>query len=250
MLRSMLRVVLWSGVIACWAGLPVLAGDAPQFRVATFQSDVTLPLGELLYAEPLVTIEERPAEVFSPEAVERRMKEVRLASARGPLAGSAPQRSFGCPGSAFRELNVVAPPPAVPEPRAEATSASSEASRSQLSHWPVQLALVPPTGRIWQDADVLIAADCVPFAMPDFHEKVLAGRSLAIACPKLDDVRPYVEKLADIFANNSIRSVTVAHMEVPCCSGIVHAVQAALEASGRTDIPVTDLTVSVDGRPI
>ena len=100
---------------------------------------------------------------------------------------------------------------------------------------------------MWQDADVLIAADCVPLACPDFHERFLAGRSLAIACPKLDDVEPYLRKLAAIFANNNIRSITVMHMEVPCCGGIVRLVQQALIMSGREDIPVRDITVGVDG---
>ena len=111
----------------------------------------------------------------------------------------------------------------------------------------MQLALVPVAGTIWQDADVLIAADCVGFALPDFHERLLAGKTLVIACPKLDDVEPYVEKLTAIFAGNAIRSITVAHMEVPCCGGIVRAVQAALAASGRTDIRMTDITVGIDG---
>jgi hypothetical protein len=100
---------------------------------------------------------------------------------------------------------------------------------------------------MWQDADVLIAADCVPFAYPDFHEKLLAGRSIAIACPKLDDIEPYVQKLATIFAANSIKSITVAHMEVPCCHGIVRLVRHALSMAGRADIPLTDVTIGVDG---
>ena len=111
----------------------------------------------------------------------------------------------------------------------------------------MQLALVPPTGDIWQDADVLIAADCVAYAMPDFHERLLAGKTVAVACPKLDDVAPYVAKLTTIFADNTIRSITVAHMEVPCCTGIVHAVLEAIKKSGRNDIPVHDVTVAMDG---
>jgi len=105
-------------------------------------------------------------------------------------------------------------------------------------------------GPLWDGADVLIAADCVPFALPDFHESLLAGRSLAIACPKLDDVRPYVEKLTVVFSRNRVRSVTVAHMEVPCCSGIVRVVEEALARSGKRDIPLADVTVGVDGRRI
>jgi len=128
-----------------------------------------------------------------------------------------------------------------------AVAAARAPGRSQLSHWPVQLALVGPSGDMWKDADVLIAADCVAFAMPDFHQRLLAGRAVVIACPKLDDVGPYIDKLTRIFTNNPIRSVTVAHMEVPCCTGIVMAAKTALENSGRTDISLTNITVGVDG---
>jgi len=95
---------------------------------------------------------------------------------------------------------------------------------------------------------VLIAADCVPFAYPDFHEKMLAGKTLAIACPKLDDVQPYLHKLTQIFAGNTIRSVTVVRMEVPCCGGIVRLVRQSLAAAGRPDIPVEELTLSIRGQ--
>jgi hypothetical protein len=111
----------------------------------------------------------------------------------------------------------------------------------------VQLALVPATGDMWEDADVLIAADCVSSAMPDFHEKLLSGKSLAIGCPKLDDILSYAEKLEQIFTRNNVRSVTVAHMEVPCCNGIVMAVSQALSRGGKTDIDVTDVTIGIDG---
>ena len=142
----------------------------------------------------------------------------------------------GCPGTLARALAPQAEPNEKPA-----------AQTSQLSHWPVQLTLVPPSGAMWNDADVLIAADCVAFAMPDFHQRLLAGRAVVIACPKLDDVEPYIDKLTRIFADNSIKSVTVAHMEVPCCTGIVMVARAAMDASGRTDIPFTDITVGIDG---
>jgi len=93
---------------------------------------------------------------------------------------------------------------------------------------------------------VLIAADCVSVACPDFH-RLLAGKSLAIACPKLDDLGPYETKLAAIFAENPIRSVTVAHMEVPCCGGIVRLVERALTQAGRANIELHNVTVGVDG---
>ncbi len=99
---------------------------------------------------------------------------------------------------------------------------------------------------MWHHADVLIAADCVAFAVPDFHERLLAGRSLAVACPKLDDAEAHVEKLARIFAANDIRSVTVARMEVPCCGGLVRVLQAAMERAGR-DLPLNVVTIAATG---
>lgn len=127
-----------------------------------------------------------------------------------------------------------------------------EGRPSMLTHWPVQLALLPAAGAMWQDADVLVCADCVPFAFPEFHEKLLrtedgGARRVAIACPKLDDIQPYIQKLAAIFSGGAIRSITVAHMEVPCCGGIVYAVQQALERAGRQDLPVRDVTIGIDG---
>ncbi len=178
-----------------------------------------------------LTIEEREADAFDPAAVAEHLT-------AGVQAAPAPVMAGGCPGARLRKLQPAPP----------ATSPDATARPSQLSHWPVQLALVPPTGAIWEGADVLISADCVAFAMPDFNERLLAGKTLAVACPKLDDVAPYVEKLSAIFAHNDIKSITVAHMEVPCCSGIVRAVAAALSQSGRTDIPVTDVTVGIDGQ--
>jgi ferredoxin len=178
-----------------------------------------------------ITIEERPAEAFDQEAVEKRPA-AEKSKPTGPPAG-------GCPGSMMRMLQ--------PKPAEAQAEPEDGASNSQLGQWPVQLTLVPTSGPMWQDADVLIAADCAAFAMPDFHEKLLAGKSLAIACPKLDNVQPYIKKLTEIFANNTIQSVTIAHMQVPCCSGLVRAVQEALARSGRDDIQVNDVTVKIDG---
>ncbi len=211
-----------------------------------------------------ITIEERPADAFDEQAVEQHLH----ASPAAPHAhaGGCPGSAFrqlghgshgghasgGCPGAAARMLNRPAPVGAGTLGRGQdgrdTRGQDALATRqSQLAQWPVQLALVPVAGPMWQDADVLVAADCVAFAYPDFNEKLLAGKSLAIACPKLDDVAPYVDKLARIFAGNSVRSVTVAHMEVPCCGGIVYAVHEALERSGRNDIELHDVTIGIDG---
>jgi len=208
-----------------------------------------------------ITVEERPAEEFDelavlqhltaknhapePHAVEPRAVEPHQCE---NAHGKSSVGMGGCPGSMARMLKRPAAS-TIPE-NAHGTPSvglGGSARPSQLGQWPVQLTLVPVQGPMWQDADVLIAADCVPFAYPEFHERLLAGKSLAIACPKLDDVEPYVQKLAAIFAGNTIRSVTVAHMEVPCCSGIVRVVHQALSESGRTDIEVHDVTIGIDG---
>ncbi|MHC4295064.1 MAG: ATP-binding protein [Planctomycetota bacterium] len=183
-----------------------------------------------------ITIEERPAEPFDERAVEEHFK-------NEPQKKSAPPHAHaheGCPGAMVRML----------EPAATAAQESTDPSMrtSQLRQWPLQLALVPPKGKFWENADVLIAADCVAYAMGDFHERLLKGKTLVIACPKLDDVEPYVEKLAAIFAENNIRSVTVAHMEVPCCMGLLSAAEVALEKSGRTDIEIFAVQVGIDGQ--
>ena len=181
-----------------------------------------------------ITIEERPADEFDEAAVEAR-KQADEATAAAPAAPTP----CGCPGTMLRDLTP--PPAAEPAP----TPAAPRTSR--LSQWPVQLSLLPPGGAMWDDADVLIAADCVAFAMPDFHERLLADKKLAIACPKLDDVQPYIDKLAAVFTGAAVKSVTVAHMEVPCCTGIVVVVRKALAQAGREDIPVNDITIGLDG---
>lgn len=123
---------------------------------------------------------------------------------------------------------------------------SGEVPEAELSHWPVQLHLVSPQSRFLQGVDLLIAADCVPFAFADFHRQYLAGRSLIIGCPKLDDVEAYHQKLVEIFKNNRLKSITLVHMEVGCCFGMSRLVHAALEESG-SDIPLEEIIIGIDG---
>ncbi len=127
-----------------------------------------------------------------------------------------------------------------------ATSASGE-MESELTHWPVQLKLVAPNAPALRGADLLLAADCVPFAFPDFHARFLRGKALLIGCPKLDDAPYYVEKLTQILIQSDVRSLTVVHMEVPCCSGLTRIAQAALERSGKA-VPAHDVTISIEGK--
>jgi len=141
----------------------------------------------------------------------------------------------GCPGSMARVIE-----------RSEKTSDCSVKAPSELRQWPVQLHLLPPAAPYFKDAELLVCADCVGFAMGSMHADLLKGKALAIACPKLDDTTLYVEKLAQIIQLNNTPKVTVAIMEVPCCRGLSLLVTEAIKQSGR-DVPVETLVIGVDG---
>lgn len=118
---------------------------------------------------------------------------------------------------------------------------------SRLNNWPVQLKLLNSQAPYFKDADVVVAADCVPFAFANFHQKFLQGKTLVIFCPKLDEAHEeYVEKLAQIFKNNKIKSITAVHMEVPCCFGTGKIVEEAVKQSGK-NIVIKEYTISLKG---
>jgi hypothetical protein len=132
------------------------------------------------------------------------------------------------------------------ENRAPAVEKSYTQIKSQLGQWPVQIMLLPPFAPFFEGADLLIAADCVPFAYTDFHRDLLKGKVLLVGCPKLDDIKIYEEKLGQIFQHNNVRSVTYAHMEVPCCSGLIPVIKSSIVNSGK-QIPFNDVTISIKG---
>ncbi len=147
----------------------------------------------------------------------------------------------GCPGS--REMSFASAKPAAPG----FSMAPQVASASQLRQWPVQLHLLNPQAGYFRSADVVLAADCVPFSFPDFHNRYLAGKTLAIACPKLDSNQDvYLEKLVSMIVNSQINTLTVVIMEVPCCGGLLRLAQKAVEISGRK-IPVKLAIIGVQG---
>jgi len=154
----------------------------------------------------------------------------------------------GCPGSMSEVLGPpAAASAAVGAPAAaHSTRAAQVAPTSELRNWPVQIHLLPAQAPYYQGADLLLAADCVPFAHAAFHSDLLCGRTLAIGCPKLDDAIFYVEKLANILSANDIRSLTVAHMEVPCCFGLERVAAQAVARSGK-QIPIETVIVGRDG---
>lgn len=142
----------------------------------------------------------------------------------------------GCPGSMAQEIKR----PSAPH------QDKTVSGTSELSQWPIQLHLVSPFAPYFNESDLLIAADCTAFTLGSFHQDLLKGKKLIIACPKLDDTTGYIEKLAEILGNNTIYSLTVATMVVPCCSGLVRIVERAVEKSGA-HINVKKIVIGVDG---
>jgi len=197
-------------------------------------------LGACLGDCPLgaITVEEREADEYDEAAVEEHLKDIGRAPLSHHAAPAAPATG-GCPSAAVTSFAAPAGG-GCPSARTmdfakpAADDSADVASRpSQLAQWPVQLHLVPPTAPFFQNADVLLAADCAPVAYSDFQEDLLKGKALAIACPKLDNTEPYVEKLTAMITQSNIKSLTVVHMEVPCCNGLVMMAKQALAKSGR-----------------
>ena len=189
-----------------------------------------------------IRIIEREADDFDEAAVEEHLKTIGREPAHTHQAPAepAPQpaRHGGCPGS--RVMSFAAAESAQEEQ-------ASGTRPSALRQWPVQLHLVPTSAPYFQNADLLIAADCAAFAHGDFHKELLAGKALVIGCPKLDDNRFYTEKLTELFRVSTIKSITVVRMEVPCCGGIVMAARQALSACGK-EIPFREVNIGIDGK--
>jgi len=194
-----------------------------------------------------IIVEKRAADGFDEEAVEEHLKSTgrETATHAEPAHGGCPSaqvQSFaapayggGCPSARLMSFD---------KPTAPADEIS--ARPSELRQWPVQMHLVPPSAPFLRDADLLLAADCAPFAYADFHRDFLQGRALLIGCPKLDDGQAYLQKLTAILCQNDIRSLTVLHMEVPCCSGLVMLARQAIAASGK-DVPLETIRIGIQG---
>ena len=187
-----------------------------------------------------ITIVERDADLFDEAAVEKRLHEKPAASHVREKPAHPVQHQGGCPGS--RAVSFAP----VPASEAQVVAGSQQ---SQLAQWPVQLHLVPVTAPYFQGAELLITADCVPFAYANYHQDFLAGKAVVIGCPKLDDNGAYTQKLTELFRVSGIKGITVMRMEVPCCGGIVMAARQALAASGK-EIPFREVTISIRGEVV
>lgn len=179
---------------------------------------------------------EREADAFDEAAVEAHLRDRESADAPDETV-----MACGCPSA---QIQTFSPCERANQPVQRGTD-----SGSALTHWPVQIRLVPPNAPFLKGADLLVAADCVPVAFPSFHQDFLKGKTVMLGCPKFDDAPAYVEKFKAIFETAGIRSITVVVMEVPCCGGLPRLVQKAMQEAGVT-IPFNQVVVSTHGRII
>jgi len=168
------------------------------------------------------------------------LKKNKINIAFDPACNHGANSAGGCPGSRSVDLR---------KPQAAKSYIVDQRQESELGQWPVQLRLVPVHAPYFEGAELLIAADCVPFAYANFHQDFLKGKMLLVGCPKLDDLSLYREKLGQIFQNNNIKSATYAHMEVPCCLGLLSIIKEAISNTGKK-IPFADITISIKGEKI
>jgi len=221
MIRQIIRIDedLCNGCGACVSACHEGAIELQNGIAKLVRDDYCDGLGNCLPACPTgaITFEQREAAEFDEAAVEAKMK---------AQAHAEPESKpfMGCPGTASRQI---------------------QSTSSQLRQWPIQIQLVPVNAPYFENANLLVAADCAAFAYGDFHNKFIKNHITIIGCPKLDDV-DYSEKLTAIIKNNNLKSITVVRMEVPCCGGISHAVTEAIRNSGKM-IPWQIVTIGTDG---
>lgn len=207
-------------------GLGVCLGDCPQgaLRVAELETDAYDERAVVAYLQQT-----------APDMVDRHLAHLQahgMSTASGRSVAAAP----ACPSIRLQGWEEKAPVSQAPQARIP----------SELRQWPVQLHLVPANAPFFQDADLTLVADCVPFAYPNFHADFLRGSAIAVGCPKLDDGRAYIAKVAQILEQSRIKSLKVVRMEVPCCGGLAYIAQQALAVSGK-DIPLESVVVDIQG---
>jgi len=218
-------------VISCAEGALEIVDGKAKVVSDVFCDGLGACIGEC--PQGALRIIEREAPDFDEEAAMAHAKEANVDR-------DAPEKSpaaCGCPSSKPMTLN--------PQGAAE-DSAERQELPPQLSNWPVQWRLVQPSSPFFKSADLLLAADCVPFAFRDFHGEFLGGKPVVIGCPKLDEQAQYLDKLTALFREASPRSVSVVIMEVPCCSGLVRLVDQAMKASDQ-QFPVNITVVGIQG---
>lgn len=185
-----------------------------------------------------LTVEERTADEFDEHAVEKMLAEKKGKEDRPSGHQVLPMAAGGCPSARMMQSFG---------PAASGPAAAGEPAESGLSHWPVQIMLVPPTAPFLKGADLLVLADCVPVAFPTLHRDFLQGKRVMMGCPKFDNTEAYIEKFAQICRQSGIRSITSVVMEVPCCAALPVIVKKGMERSG-VKIPMEEVVISVRGK--
>jgi Pyruvate/2-oxoacid:ferredoxin oxidoreductase delta subunit/uncharacterized Zn-binding protein involved in type VI secretion len=223
-------------ILACAEGaIQIVAGKA-KVIADKYCDGLGACLGDC--PQGALTVIEREAEEFDEAAVEALLKQQKTGKKAAPAVG-------GCPSAVLKTFPIADAGHAcncVNEAKAQ-----SSAGFSALGHWPVKIRLVPAGAPFLKGSDLLIAADCVTVAYPSFHQDFLKGKAVMTGCPKFDDVNGYVDKLAQVFAESGIKSITSVVMEVPCCSGMAGIIKKALARSGA-DLPFTEVVVSAQGK--
>jgi NAD-dependent dihydropyrimidine dehydrogenase PreA subunit len=180
---------------------------------------------------------ERVAEEFDEEAVEKHLE------AQKATHEEVQTLPCGCPSTQIQSFVPAGGCQTANAPRTQ----TSESAQSALTHWPVQIRLIPPTAPFLKGADLLVVADCVPVAFPTLHQDFLAGKAVMVGCPKFDDAQEYIDKFAEIFKTAGINSITTVVMEVPCCSGLPTIVKKGMEKAG-VQVSAKQVTISTRGK--
>lgn len=214
-------------VSACAEGAIELVAGKARLVADKYCDGLAACLGEC--PVNAIDIIEREADPFDPAAVEKYLAEKR---------GDDKAQDCGCPSTQLHMFPLLDSPPA--------DKGNQPHGSSNLMHWPVQIRLVPPGAPFLKNADLLIASDCTPIAYPGFHEDLLKGKAVMMGCPKFDDSEEYVDKFTQIFSTADIRSITIAVMEVPCCSKMPVIVERALAQSGKK-IPLEIVVIGTRG---
>jgi Fe-S-cluster-containing hydrogenase component 2 len=208
-------------VPACAEGAIEIVGGKATLVAEKYCDGLGACLGEC--PKGALRVVEREAEEFDEEAVEEHLK--------------VQKASHPCPSSTIEIYQVE-----------NSRHASSEAARtpSALTHWPVQIRLVPPTAPFLQGAHLLVMADCCPVAYPEVHRDFIQGRAVLVGCPKFDEIGLYMERFKEIFQRADVKSVLVLTMEVPCCNGLPALVRRAMDLAGKK-VPLEHVVVSTRG---
>ena len=181
-----------------------------------------------------LSIVEREAPPFNEEAVKQHLAKKEKEPETMPC---------GCPSAHIQIFDK----PSACETANKPKHFESVPEESSLTHWPIQIKLIPASAPFLKGADLLVLADCTAVAFPSLHRDLMKGKVVMMGCPKFDDVQEYVQKFADIFKTAGIKSITVAVMEVPCCSGLPVIVKKGMEAANKK-IPMKEIILSLRGK--